>query len=171
MRHLIPSSLIRAMSRGLRHGSSLPVDSLIFGALAALGLLASIGALAEEAGNPTFSVEIRNIEDPDAALYIQILAGEEAYKASTPAAAQLILPARAGSARFSLNSLPAGEYGVRVMQDLDGDGELATNMVGMPKEPWGVSNDARGRFGPPTWEQVRIVHPGEAEQIHVITLR
>ena len=61
-------------------------------------------------------------------------------------------------------------YGVGVgVGDVDGDGELKTNMVGMPKEPWGISNNAAGRFGPPKWEDARFTLPATSPQ--AITLR
>lgn len=171
MRHLSPNGLNRAVAHALRRSTSLTIDSLVFGALATLGLLTSTDALAEATEPPAFTVEIRNITETSGALYVQVLSGEAAYKNSNPAAAQLILPAKEGSLVFSFDSLPAGEYAVRVMQDHDGDGQLKTNMVGMPQEPWGVSNDAKGRFGPPQWEQVKIAFPEQAGQTHVITLR
>jgi uncharacterized protein (DUF2141 family) len=39
-----------------------------------------------------------------------------------------------------------------VLHDEDNDGKMATKWMGQPAEGWGVSNDARGRFGPPSFE-------------------
>ena len=36
--------------------------------------------------------------------------------------------------------------------DTDGNGRLSTWPVGLPKEAYGFSNDARGRFGPPSFD-------------------
>ncbi len=48
--------------------------------------------------------------------------------------------------------LPPGEYAVHIYHDLDADGEMKANFVGIPKEPTGVSRDAKGRFGPPKFK-------------------
>lgn len=46
-------------------------------------------------------------------------------------------------------SMPAGEYAVHVYHDLDSNGKMKANFIGIPKEPTGVSNDAKGKMGPP----------------------
>lgn len=46
-------------------------------------------------------------------------------------------------------NVAAGEYAVAVFADMNGNGALDSNFVGIPKEPVGVSRDAQGRFGPP----------------------
>ena len=61
----------------------------------------------------------------------------------------------AGSMKISLE-LPFGEYGISVIHDVNADGELDTNLVGIPKEPTGFSNNAKGKFGPPKYEQVKF---------------
>ena len=43
-------------------------------------------------------------------------------------------------------------YAISVYQDYDEDGVLNNNMFGIPKEPYGFSNDARGKKGPPKFE-------------------
>ncbi len=48
-------------------------------------------------------------------------------------------------------SRPAGDYAIRFFHDVDGDGELDTNLMGIPSEPFGFSNNARGNFGPASW--------------------
>ena len=47
--------------------------------------------------------------------------------------------------------LPTGVYAVGIFHDLNGDGALSKNFLGMPKEPFGFSNNARARFGPPSF--------------------
>jgi uncharacterized protein (DUF2141 family) len=42
-----------------------------------------------------------------------------------------------------------GEYAVAVFEDINGNGKLDTNFLGIPKEPVGTSRDAKGNFGPP----------------------
>lgn len=48
--------------------------------------------------------------------------------------------------------LPPGEYAFTVFQDLDDDTRLARNFIGLPKEPSGLSNNLRPRFGPPRYK-------------------
>lgn len=48
--------------------------------------------------------------------------------------------------------LPAGEYALSIFQDVNDDGKLETNFIGLPKEPAGLSNNLRPKFGPPKWK-------------------
>ena len=50
------------------------------------------------------------------------------------------------------------------MHDENGNGELDANFVGIPREPWAFSNNARGNFGPPTWEDTKFELNGQATQ-------
>ena len=52
--------------------------------------------------------------------------------------------------------LPYGNYVIAGIHDLDNNGVLTGNFLGMPKEPFGFSNNKRGNFGPPKWEDVLI---------------
>lgn len=121
---------------------------------------------APESGGLT--IHVTNIKHEDAPLRLQIV-DEAAFGGSGSGIAQLVVPAKIGGVRISLDSLPAGEYAIRVMQDLDGDGKLGTNLVGMPNEPWGMSNDAVGQFGPPSFSDARFVMP--ETRLQTITLR
>ena len=58
---------------------------------------------------------------------------------------------------FSFQLAPKKEYGVSMLHDEDANGEMKTNWIGMPKEGIGVSNNAKGRFGPPSWKQVKFL--------------
>ena len=49
-------------------------------------------------------------------------------------------------------SLPVGEYAIFLYHDLDNNKELKTNWIGIPREPVGTSNNAKGRMGPPKYK-------------------
>jgi uncharacterized protein (DUF2141 family) len=115
------------------------------------------------------TIQIVNIRHEDAPLRLQILRGEDAFRRGEPSVAAMVVPASADGVRLSLDSLRGGEYAIRVVQDLNGNGALDTNAVGMPTEPWGMSNDAVGNFGPPSWDDAKFAVPGTGLQ--TITLR
>lgn len=50
--------------------------------------------------------------------------------------------------RAVFRDLPSGSYAIRFIHDENRNDELDTNLVGMPREGFGFSNDAVGRFGP-----------------------
>lgn len=52
--------------------------------------------------------------------------------------------------------LPKGHYALSVVHDLDGDKKLSRNALGVPKEPFGFSNNPRIYFGPPDFEDCLI---------------
>jgi len=57
-----------------------------------------------------------------------------------------------GVAEFDFKGLTSGEYAITLFHDVDADGKMAKNAFGIPTEPYGFSNDAPIRFGPPKWE-------------------
>jgi uncharacterized protein (DUF2141 family) len=50
----------------------------------------------------------------------------------------------------------SGTLAIAVFQDLDGNGILSKDAYGIPTEPYGFSNDARGLMGPPSFKQAEI---------------
>ncbi len=49
--------------------------------------------------------------------------------------------------------LEDGTYAVRYFHDENSNGELDTNFIGIPKEGFGFSNDAFGKFGPKKFKE------------------
>jgi uncharacterized protein (DUF2141 family) len=49
--------------------------------------------------------------------------------------------------------LPPGTYAVTVYEDLNGNHKLDHNLIGIPREPVGASNNPKGRFGPPRFSE------------------
>jgi len=58
--------------------------------------------------------------------------------------------------------LPPGEYALLIFYDSNGNGELDTNFIGIPKEPIAMSNNAKMKFGPPKYEDAVFTLGSEA---------
>lgn len=67
-------------------------------------------------------------------------------------------------------NLKPGDYAVSVIHDENENGELDTNLVGIPKEGFAFGNNAMGSFGPPSFEKAKVV-VGDKEVKQVITLK
>ncbi len=80
------------------------------------------------------------------------------------------VPVTGNKVSFSFKDLPAGEYAITIFQDVDSNGEMAKNAFGIPTEPYGFSNDAPIRFGPPKWDAARF-SVGEGKTTQTITLK
>lgn len=59
--------------------------------------------------------------------------------------------------------LPPGELAVAVSHDLNGNRETDKNLFGIPKEPWGVSNNVRPGMRAPRFEEARVQMPASGE--------
>jgi uncharacterized protein (DUF2141 family) len=65
--------------------------------------------------------------------------------------------------------LPKGKYAISIFHDTNEDGELSTNFIGIPKEPYGFSNNPKAKFGPPSFEQslFEFVEDGQVIEIEL----
>lgn len=63
-------------------------------------------------------------------------------------------------AQVVFDKLKPGEYAISVIHDVNENQELDKGFMGIPKEPYGFSNDARGKFGPPSYDESKLVVSG-----------
>ena len=119
-------------------------------ALCAAAVCAPLSALAAD-----LSLSVAEGPAAEATLYVALYADAASYAASKPLASQS-LPMRNGQARVVFAGLAPGRYAVRAYADENGNGKLDTNLVGLPIERYGFSNDARGKLGAPDFEAAAL---------------
>lgn len=102
-------------------------------------------------GSFTFTVSIENRQYDEGAIRVLLFDKENGF----PDDVQLAISEH----QLSLNKLEnsvdittqSKEIAIFVYQDTDNNGKLTTNWLGMPTEPIGFSNNAKGSFGPPNF--------------------
>lgn len=62
-----------------------------------------------------------------------------------------------GRCVFITPGLPAGEYAASVFYDENMNGELDTGFLGIPKEKFGFSNNAKARMGPASYKDAKFL--------------
>jgi uncharacterized protein (DUF2141 family) len=77
--------------------------------------------------------------------------------------------AEPGTLRFAFPGLKPGRYAVAVYHDENDNGELDTNLLGIPTEGYGFSNDATGFAGPPDFDAAAVEVPDDANAAPVGT--
>ena len=70
-----------------------------------------------------------------------------------------------GKATCVFENVAPGTYAVAVFHDENDNHEMDTNLLGIPKEGVGVSNDAKGFMGPPPYDKAKFNYPGG--QLHI----
>jgi uncharacterized protein (DUF2141 family) len=68
---------------------------------------------------------------------------------------------------WQVKGLPPGSYALAVYQDRNGNGKLDHNMFGIPIEPYGFSNNARGVMGPPDFRDACFQVTGSSTRIEL----
>jgi len=74
-----------------------------------------------------------------------------------------------GKCSFTITDLKSGKYAFSLFHDLNGDNKLNTNMIGIPKEGYAFSNNATGKFGPPSFRDAAfLLKENTLQQIKMI---
>lgn len=136
--------------------------------IASLAAVLVVTTLPGAASAGHLTLRIHDIPAGGGRLMIAVVASEAAFDGDEPGIASFVLPASSASVALTTSALPDGHYAVRVMHDANGNGELDSNLVGIPTEAWGFSNDASGSFGPPSWQDARFALGADTVQdIHL----
>ena len=98
-------------------------------------------------------IVIHNISPLKGKLYIALYNDEATFMNIDSACRRDIIMVEDTTASIIFKDLDAGDYAVAVFHDINDNAILDSRKAGIPKEPFGFSNDARGKLGPPKFGQ------------------
>lgn len=122
--------------------------------LSAIGSLSMILLLSQNAHAADLTINISDIEPGKGHVLVAIYSGDDNYKNGKEVQASKI---KASNNKESLvfKDLVAGEYAIQMYQDENDNEQLDTNMMGIPKEGYGFSNNV-GMFGKPAYQEAKF---------------
>ncbi|MEP1835302.1 MAG: DUF2141 domain-containing protein [Hyphomonas sp.] len=130
--------------------------------------MATILWISPVAGAADLTLQVQGLDAPSGTLHVALF--DEAGWSDNAAIDSAIVEIDDDAPEIVFEGLAPGPYGVKLFQDLDGDGMLGRGPMGIPREPYGFSNDAPVRFGPPSFARAGFDLPVEGAT-QTITLR
>ncbi|MFW6051346.1 MAG: DUF2141 domain-containing protein [Myxococcota bacterium] len=127
----------------------------ISGLLAAVAVGPEVGAQKEQ-GVVRFVAE--GLEHPRGTVRCALFDGEDTWLEEAAGADEV--PIRDGRAVCTFREVSAGVYAVGAYHDEDGDGELDRKVFGIPTEGVIFSRNAKGRMGPPKFDDAKFRFDG-----------
>ena len=73
----------------------------------------------------------------------------------------MFIKVRDKQARCDFEDIPPGTYALAVVHDENMNGKLDTNLLGIPKEGYGFSNDAKALLGAPSFSAASFPYDGQ----------
>ena len=105
-------------------------------------------------------VQLTGIDKAKGQILVALYDRETAFLNTQKAHSLKVLPVdNKGTLSLSLGALPTGEYALACFHDLNNNGKLDKNLLGVPTEPYGFSNNTRPKFRAPSWEEAKFVLP------------
>lgn len=106
-----------------------------------------------QADTGTIQLEVQNIKASKGSIKVAIFGAEEDFLVDEKAIqGHSVSTTNSNKLIIKLDDLPFGTYAIAIYQDINDNNKLDTNLFGVPKEPYGFSNNARSKWGPPDYQ-------------------
>jgi uncharacterized protein (DUF2141 family) len=127
----------------------------------------AIAGAGAQVDNDSAELVIKGIQFKQGTVRVAVFSRAEDFPLVEKASQTMNLETTSSTVRTSL--APAEQVAIAVFQDLNSDGQLNRNRLGIPVEPYAFSNNVRGNRGPPSFEQAVVAITAGLREI-VITL-
>ena len=118
-----------------------------------------LGTFSLQAQEETFDlkVEITGMDTDKGKVFLALYNSEATFlkKSEDTKGANAIVKDKRAIAIFK--GLKKGEYAISLFHDENDNNRMDTKIFGIPKEPYGFSNDAKGFMGPPKIKDAKII--------------
>jgi uncharacterized protein (DUF2141 family) len=101
------------------------------------------------------AVTVQGVRSDKGNIMAQLLKADAAQGKAVQAAGTM-QQAKAGTLELLFSNLAPGDYAVMLFHDENGNTKMDSNIVGIPTEGYGFSNNAKGSFGPPKFSAMKV---------------
>jgi uncharacterized protein (DUF2141 family) len=129
-------------------------------------LLANANLESSEKNLLSLNLNVKNIKHDKGSILIAIYNKEEEFMKERYADKSVKVDALE-NLKVELQ-LPPGRYAITIFHDINDNNELNTNIIGIPKEPYGFSNNPKITFGPPNFKQASFDFTLPSQDIEIV---
>jgi len=139
--------------------------------LAFAGLLVSGVAQAEPANTSAIAVTVGPLRNQRGSVVCRLYTSSVGFPRTTTGTTTRSVKVANGSARCVFEKLAPGTYAVMIHHDENDNRKMDTNLLGMPLEGYGASNNRTYALSAPTWDESKVVAEAGKTRTLAISLR
>jgi uncharacterized protein (DUF2141 family) len=127
-------------------------------------IILTIGFTSVLAHAADLTITVKGVRSADGAIFLAVYDSDKSFMKVPQAKTTSRINAGKGDLKIVIHDLPAGRYAIAGYHDENGNGKLDTNVLGIPEEGYGFSNDARGMLGPPAFSEAAFEFDGKTDR-------
>lgn len=116
--------------------------------------------------NPQLTINIQDIEPLQGEIMIGIYNSDIGFLGEDTVVKGYSISADKTTKKLIIKDLPTGEYAISLYHDVNSDGVCNRNFMGIPKEPYGFSNNFKPKFSKPKFKDCKFSLDKDLE-IHI----
>ncbi|MGB2457981.1 MAG: DUF2141 domain-containing protein [Flavobacteriales bacterium] len=114
-------------------------------------------------------VVVSNINTQQGNIELAVFDKSEVFLQKNKSIKKYSKPVKGNSIKIKVKNLPEGHYAISLYHDVNGDKECNLNLIGIPKEPYGFSNNFKPLYRQPNFEDCQFfVHENQEINISLI---
>jgi uncharacterized protein (DUF2141 family) len=136
-----------------------PASRIVLGILALLMTMTHSPLPAQAPKDDTLTIRVVGARNTKGTIRVALFRSGEGFPGDASKAIRLDhgpIDAQTLSSHIVLGDLPAGVYAVSVFHDENMNGKLDKNLMGIPKEGYGASNNPERKMRAPTFEEAKF---------------
>ncbi len=106
--------------------------------------------------NPQLTIKIENIGVIEGSIRIGVFNTKKNFLKREAAIKHYYINVENTTEIIEINDLPKGDYAFSLFHDENSDDKCNLNFLGIPKEPYGFSNNIKPKFSAPSFEDCKF---------------
>jgi uncharacterized protein (DUF2141 family) len=126
-------------------------------------MLMNPGAFGQELACPGIHVTVLGIRNSVGTVDCALFDAPKGFPADVLHSAMrvMVMKVPSNEARCDFEAIPPGNYALVVLHDENMNGKFDTNWIGIPKEGYGFSNDAKTSLSAPSFKDASFLYNGK----------
>jgi uncharacterized protein (DUF2141 family) len=117
-------------------------------------VLSQVALHAQDSTDNEIVVKITNINSNSGKIYVALYDSETSFLGK--GYKSIIGTIENNACEVVFKEIPNGIYAISLFHDENDNNKMDSNFLGIPKEDYGCSNNARGFMGPPKWKDAKF---------------
>jgi uncharacterized protein (DUF2141 family) len=117
------------------------------------------------------TVIVTNLESPSATVEMSIYGPDDKFPSPDRQLKKYRVKPKNRILKVKIRGLPYGEYAIALYQDLKNDGKIDKNFLGIPKDPYGFSNNYKPILSAPSFNDCKFIYSAKSNTVHIALIK